>query len=148
MVPSSMDKLSQNKILSSIRRNYVCMARLRAPIDLQESVRKIFSWVSENMYYFVKISTANITYDIVFLYKLTKHAGSILSKFALKISQVTACFPSWIEKTCCLKWSLWSKLLLQMSHVISRFPSWTNETCCFKKYVSSKLTQQISHSKN
>ena len=66
MVPSSMDKLSQNKILSSIWHNYVCMARLRAPVDLQESFRKFFSWGSENMYYFVKISTANITNDTLF----------------------------------------------------------------------------------
>ena len=66
MVPSSMDKLSQNKILSSIWCDNVCMARLRAPIDLQESFRKFFSWGSENMYYFVKISTANITNDTLF----------------------------------------------------------------------------------
>ena len=66
MVPSSMDKLSQNKIFSSIWHNYVCVARLRAPVDLQESFRKFFSWGSENMYYFVKISTANITNDTLF----------------------------------------------------------------------------------
>ena len=66
MVPLSMDKLSQNKILSSIWCDNVCMARLRAPIDLQESFRKIFSRGSENMYYFVKISTANIINDILF----------------------------------------------------------------------------------
>ena len=68
MVPSSMDKLSQNKIHLSIWHNYVCTARLRAPIELQESFSKIFSWGSENMYYFVKISTANITNDTLALF--------------------------------------------------------------------------------
>ena len=55
------------KIKSIYKFDTTMFVRLgRAPIDLQESFRKIFLWGSENMYYFVKISTANITNDTLF----------------------------------------------------------------------------------
>ena len=133
MVPSSMDKLSQNKIFSSIWHNYVCMARLRAPVDLQESFRKFFSRGSENMYYFVKISTANITNDILFSFMnwknmLVQFCQNLHCKYHrwlhvfLHESKKHVAWSDPFDQNCYCKYHMWQVAFLHelMKHVTSR----------------------------